>query len=66
MSSNLLPCVICGGLITIALSCVASAAYLGSNAITATTVTTLLIIASNVVSGLLGYVTSAVTPKEPK
>jgi membrane associated rhomboid family serine protease len=61
MNDAWLPRIICGGLIAIALACIATSAYNGT---TAATVTTLLVIASNVVSGLLGYVAQPNKTKE--
>jgi len=66
-----LPRIICGGLIVIALAAIAATCLIvckcdTTTSIIATVLTTLLVISSNVVSGLLGYVTATVTIKEPK
>lgn len=62
MNDVWLPRIICGGLVIISLSAIAAVSL--CSAMTTTIETTLLVIASNVVSGLLGYVTSVVT--QPK
>ena len=74
MSDIQLPRIICGGLIGISALAIVAAClcmYFANSQITpstliVSTVAGLIMISSNVVSGLLGYVTATVTQKEPK